>query len=619
MKQFSFALLYLFLIATIGLTHASSSASFSNHPRNQSTDSFIASGLTYYVRADGGDAAQCTGLANAPYPGSGTNQPCAWDHPFRALPPLGTPRISGGDTLIIGNGSYRMGYGAPGAENCDAGGAFDCLMPPIPSGPNSTNPTRVLGAGWDSGCGNPPELWGAERPWFILNLTDSSIVKIACMEITDHSGCVEFHSGALACERDNAPYGDWASFGLYAEDSNNVQLDDLNIHGLAAGGVHAGRISNWTVQNVRVAGNGSVGWDGDLWDGLGDSNSGALTFRHWTVEWNGCGETYPGEQPTGCWGQIAGGYGDGFATGHSGGHWLVEDSIIRYNTSDGLDFLYITAPDSSITIRRTLVQANAGNQIKNFRGPFRVENSIIVGNCGFFHGKPFIYTADFDGDGNLDESVDNCRALGTALALGLAPGDQVSVINNTLTSEGDCLITAECAGNCNGTEAVLARNNILQGQTDFLQPFENTCLLYQETFPADPFDADYSLINNVKDGACPGAHDVCGVAPGLANSGLETFDAHLLASSPAINAGLASIAPSNDFDGSTRDAQPDMGAYEFGAASQTPTVTATPSITPTPTTTRTPTVTSTPTPTAPPSSTPSAKNFLPLILRSAAR
>lgn len=32
---------------------------------------------TYYVRPDGGSADQCTGLVDAPYPGSGTDQPCA--------------------------------------------------------------------------------------------------------------------------------------------------------------------------------------------------------------------------------------------------------------------------------------------------------------------------------------------------------------------------------------------------------------------------------------------------------------------------------------------------------------------------------------------------------------
>ena len=506
---------------------------------------------TYYVRTDGGSATQCTGLVDAAYPGSGTSQPCAWDHPFRALPPGDTPRISGGDTLMIGSGSYRMGYGAPGAETCDAGGAFGCVMAPIPSGPSPASPTRILGSGQAA-----TEFWGAERPWFIVNLTDSSNVEIGSLEITDHSGCVEFHSGGLACERDTPPYGDWASYGLYAEDSANVHLHDLNIHGLAAGGVHVGRLTDWTVENVRIAGNGSVGWDGDLWDEFGDSNSGALTFRHWTVEWNGCGETYPGGQPTGCWAQSAGGYGDGFATGLSGGHWLIEDSIIRYNTSDGLDFLYVREPGSSITIRRSLLEGNAGSQVKNDRGPFLIENSIIVGNCGFFDGQSFTY------------DVDNCRAMGDALDLGLMAGDHIIVTNNTISGEGDCLVGASFYDvSANGSERVLLRNNIFQGQVDFLQPFENTCLVYQETFPVDPFDVDYSIINDVKDNLCPGAHDQCGVAPGVVNAGTDTFDAHLLADSPAIDAGTDTGAPSTDFDNLARDASPDIGAYEYRGAS----------------------------------------------------
>ncbi len=74
-------------------------------------------------------------LASLAWRVSGTAQPCAWDHPFRALPPDGTPRISGGDTLIIASGSYMMGYGAPGADTCYSDGAYDCHMPPIPGGP----------------------------------------------------------------------------------------------------------------------------------------------------------------------------------------------------------------------------------------------------------------------------------------------------------------------------------------------------------------------------------------------------------------------------------------------------------------------------------------------------
>jgi hypothetical protein len=66
---------------------------------------------TYYVRTNGGDASQCTGRADAAYPGAGTAQACAWKNPNIALPHSGTRRIVGGDTLVIGSGSYQIGSG----------------------------------------------------------------------------------------------------------------------------------------------------------------------------------------------------------------------------------------------------------------------------------------------------------------------------------------------------------------------------------------------------------------------------------------------------------------------------------------------------------------------------
>ncbi len=130
----------------------------------------------YYVRPDGGTFDQCTGLVDAPYQGSGTNQPCAWSHPFWALDSNNPPswRLQGGDTLIIYQGSYRMGIGAPNTGWCEAESSYDCHLAPLPSGPDPAHPTRILGADWDQGCPNPPELWGAERPWQIISLNGTS-------------------------------------------------------------------------------------------------------------------------------------------------------------------------------------------------------------------------------------------------------------------------------------------------------------------------------------------------------------------------------------------------------------------------------------------------------------
>ena len=523
-------------------------------------------GATFYIRPDGGTFEQCTGLVNAAYTGSGTNQPCAWNHPFQALPPYGTPRITGGDTLIIGTGSYMLGYGAPGAENCDYEGSYDCIMLPIPSGPDASHPTRILGEGWDGGCATPPELWGTGRPWHVVNMSGSSNVEVACLEITDHSSCIEDHlfttgGSEYTCQRDAPPYGDWAETGLYAEDSANVHLENLNLHGLANNGILAGRLTDWTVDNVRLAGNGLAGWNGDLvGDGSNSENHGTFIFRHWTVEWNGCGETYPDEQHLGCWGQEAGGYGDGAGFGGTtGGHYIIEDSAFLHNTSDGLDMLYTRLPDAVIEIRRTIAEGNDGNQIK-ITGAASIENSLIVSNCGYFHDMPFW---------NND---DDCRAGGDALVFALQPGGQARVINSTITGEGNCLVIAECAldQTCNGSERVRVQNTIFQGQEVFWSAGEATCFAWYDDessppMPANPFVVSYSLITGVRFGnvtPCPGEGNLCDVFSDLTSIIIDAFDAHLQAGSPAINAGSTDEAPADDFTGRPRDATPDIGAYE---------------------------------------------------------
>ena len=116
--------------------------------------------------------------------------------------------------------------------------------------------------------------------------------EVACLELTDHSSCIEFHDAGAQTRPLRArhlPYGAWAATGISAADSADVHLADLNIHGLAHDGIRAARMRDWTLDRVRIVGNGWSGWNGDLGD-AGSSNSGQLIFRHVEIAWNGCGE-----------------------------------------------------------------------------------------------------------------------------------------------------------------------------------------------------------------------------------------------------------------------------------------------------------------------------------------
>jgi len=510
---------------------------------------------TYFVRVDGGSTTQCTGRTDAAYPGAGSAQACAWNHPFQALPPGAVARIAGGDTLIIGGGSYMMGFGAPGATSCAQSYSWDCYMASVPSGLSATQPTRILGKGYDAACPAAPELWGTERASMVLNLQGSSNVEVSCLEITDHDSCVDQHchggnctGEVLACNRAAAPWGKWAGVGIKASDSMKVWLRDINVHGMAHRGVLAGRLTDWTMDRMTIRANGWAGWDGDI--GANSSNSGQMLFRHLDLSWNGCGERYPSKQPFGCWGQVTGGYGDGLGTGATAGNWVIEDSTIHHNTSDGLDLLYMSA-GGTVTVRRTWAEGNAGNQLKT-KGNSIIENSVIVGNCAYFVGV-----------GNM-QSGDHCRALGNALSIGMTATSVTTIVNNTISSQGDCLILSGGGGSA---ARMTIANNVMIGEIDYRQPSERSCAMYTEGTEQVAWDRNF--VTGVKNASCPG-NSLCVGLPLITSSLYSNFNPIPLPGSPLINTAAIGRAPSLDYNRVPRDALPDIGAIEYGAQGGAP-------------------------------------------------
>ncbi len=523
---------------------------------------------TYYVRTDGGTAQQCTGLSNTAYSGSGTAQACAWKHPFVALPPFKAPRIAGGDTLIIGRGSYMMGIGAPDTDACNATAAYDCVTPKLPSGLSAAQPTRILGEGFDASCPTPPELWGNERAYAIFQLTGASNIEIGCLDLTDHSSCIKNHNHfgtaigeTSRCKSDAAPYGPWGEYGIVAEGAGKTWLHDLTIHGFAVNGVRAGRLTDWTIERVKIRANGWAGWDGDIAPGNQtlSSNSGNIIFRDGEIAWNGCGERYPSKEIFGCWAQGQGGYGDGLGTGRTGGNWLFEDMAIHHNTSDGLDLLYMNGT-GSVTVRRMRAEGNAGNQIK-VAGTSLIENSVAISNCAFFETFP---------TSNLTEG-EHCRAMGNTLSINLIDNSVATVRHNTITGQGDCQIIT-VGGNTSAK--VLVQNNAIIGDTEWRSHFfgfdELSCGHYAESSVA-PVVFENNLFWNVKSSQCPPG-SFCGKDPKLTKAVYESYDATPLAGSPLIDAVPVMSSVTTDYFKKPRPAgiAADLGAIEVQAGGAKP-------------------------------------------------
>lgn len=557
---------------------------------------------TYYVRTDGGSATECTGLADTAYSGSGTNQSCAFKHPFWALSVPNAPnRMVGGDTLIIGPGEYMMGYGAPNTPGCSPSYPWDCSMRAVPSG-TSANPTRILGKGWDSGCSSKPQLWGTERSANIFDLRGSSNVEIQCLEITDHSSCMD--SGpdpATVCNRDTYPFGQWAMVGLVAADSENVLLKNLNIHGLRTG-VFAGRIKDWTIEKTDIIANSFVGWDGDT-GATTSSNSGTIRFNDSRIMYSGCGETYPGLLPHHCYSQDQGGYGDGLGTNKTGGDWVFDHVDVSYNVSDGIDLLYHNG-NGAITISHSRFEGNAGNQIKVATSSV-IDNSKVIGTCAFFLGKSFTSAT---GVGGQAVSFNNCRAGGNTIAAAFHAGMLVAIYNSTITSHGDVIVQTS-GSNCLSSDKVISSNNIYIGGSEYNSGGGDVSDLYYASGTTGNGDGTCGSLafvtandliwgtkyNNLE---CSGTTSRCidpQIAGTIAYSSTDV-DVSLLSSSPAITTGLViSGIPTTDYNNYDRGTIWDIGALEYGSTATTAGSSSSPVVVPT-------SVTPPPAPSTPPSS-----------------
>lgn len=575
-----------------------------------------------FVRPDGGTWEQCDGSVNIAYDESITDRACAVNHLFELLEPeYSQVRISGGDIVTIANNNdgsqaeYIMGsHGQYDNGRCSSSWAYDCHTPVIPSG-TAEQPTIIRGDG--EVCNTKPILAGINRAASIFTIQDGEHIQLSCLRITDKSSCIGsagFPNSDVICNRSKPYDKPFADNGITMKDSTNILFQDLDIEGLSTG-IKAGRLGDVTLERVNLFANHSAGWNGDI-DRKSEENpehsinTGTIRFTDSSITFSGCGLIYnPGQpdhrSPHACSQQEYGGYGDGLGTAETAGTWIFDNVKVMHNISDGIDLLYQSLGGKTV-VTNSRFEGNGGNALKA-SGSADIVNNILVANCGWNDRQ----------EPEIGEHGEICRALGSPLVVSMTHSDtKVNIINNTVLSEGDCLLTS---GNRTGiavdAQSLNVVNNIFYALNDYHGirndtpgDEENSCMYYtDEPFPSRQIHNN--VIHKVKgyDDPCSnfqenipsgGSENTCTVASGPfydnndrsvitnphypeINIGiqytaydLETLDreANRLVpdndQSPLVNAGyegsVGGVAiPLTDYYGRTRNGTTDIGAIEF--------------------------------------------------------
>jgi hypothetical protein len=566
-------------------------------------------GTTWYVRPDGGTrystnitSGQCNGKADAAYPGTGVNQPCAFND-VRMLYQDGSYTtgttfpswgwvIASGDTVIIrgsiGTGvTYRIGWNDNFSTSpyCDANGfncwgltgdPFDSGMPPPPSGTASQH-TRILGENY-AACTNQTDRTQLHGGWgtgTVLSLNGASYVDVSCVDITDFSNCGR-DADTVSCETNGNVVADFAGNGISLKNtSTNITLADIRVHGMASDGMIGAPGTGFVATDLYIIGNADAGWNSD--DGSGTTGVGTLNVTNFNISWNGCVEEYPIVDPLpyfSCTDDSSGGYGDGFGTTtvpSPAPGWQVhfDQGTVSYNTQDGLDALHISGPGSTMTDTRVLAYGNQGQQLKVGGATATIQNSIIVGNCAAMTTQAIPGTPA--GFGSLLQ--DPCRAGNTAILISVTPGDPAYFQDNTVYAGGAIGLEVEYAtSNIGPTNTLAFNNNVFMGFNNAVigqnaTPIYSNTDLNMLTNPGASWTHN-STFGQRSNWPCPAQGESAALCtdPGLTDETYHLYGfgdmAPASSASAVVGAGVAEPAIPLDYTGQTRPNPPSIGAYE---------------------------------------------------------
>jgi hypothetical protein len=419
-------------------------------------------------------------------------------------PGYGSRQLQPGDTLIILGGRYVL-------SQYDE----DIVIPP-----SGTAGAWVTIRGEE---GNRPVLAGRYNLFAGVILGGASYVRLENLEIT--------HDDQAAGE------AAWFRTGISmtGEPCGHIVLKDLYVHHIDEGGLDIQDVEGLQVIDCRFEYCGFGAILGPEGEHGGVRN---LVIQGCTLSFGGHyyqggnGSNRPYDRP------------DGFGIEPSDGPIAIEDTVAAHNYGDGLD-----SKANNTTIRRCVVANNSCDGVKLWGGGSRVENTLIYGR----------------GDGNSTPTPWAAVVIGTEQTN--AAFDLVNVtVDDTLGGNYPMYVQYD---ESNVPITLTLRNTIWRGvDAPIFVAGASTVvadhnLFYVPDSPDEVFVHGNTTYTSATIGSL-GTGSLYGDPKFTVRAWGAEGDYHLLLDSPAIDAGTATGAPSDDLDGNPRPfgSAPDLGAYE---------------------------------------------------------
>lgn len=257
---------------------------------------------------------------------------------------------------------------------------------------------------------------------------------------------------------------------------------------------------------------------------------------------------------------------------------LVEDCYIHDNGGDGID---LNSRDragnaSGVIVRRNRVGNNHRNGIKLWAGG-RIENNVVWGQgdspmwCGTFTSTLEVYNNTLAY--NMWDPAYSGRNWSFVAGYPEYPDENPMAMPVTLTLVNNIFAFNADPLDGGATGIYLGAGvNLVDEEHNLFYSNEEEEITAEFVAGHDAGFTRAEIANGTWNGVVAQGQNDRTVDPRFV-TGWPNVDLHLQQNSDAVDAGRGSGAPTDDAEGSARDATPDLGAYEFGATKQGQTIT----------------------------------------------